>query len=157
MIRHAKSSWATIGQDDFDRPLNERGLQDAPMMARRLLEKKIGIDVLLSSSAKRAHTTAKLFAVEYGLGNDRIVTSKKLYHAGPETFFEVIGSLDDSLRTLAVFSHNPGITSFVNMLTDARIDNMPTCAVFAIKTTADRWAALKKADNHFWFFDYPKM
>jgi phosphohistidine phosphatase len=65
MIRHAKSSWDDPGQPDFDRPLNERGKQDAPSMAKRLLEKSVAIDAFISSPAKRARKTASLFAAEY--------------------------------------------------------------------------------------------
>lgn len=157
IIRHAKSSWANLGQDDFDRPLNERGMRDAPMMAERMLKRKVHIDVLLSSSAKRALSTARHFAAVYGFGNERLVTTKKLYHAYPDTFYEVIGELDDSVRTVAVFSHNPGITSFVNQLTDAKIDNMPTCGIFALTTDAEHWKDLRNAQKWFWFFDYPKL
>lgn len=146
-----------VGQDDFERPLNDRGMQDAPMMAQRLKQKKVIIDVMVSSAAKRALSTARYFAETYGIGKERLVTTRKLYHAWPDTFYEVIAEIDDSVRTVAVFSHNPGITSFVNQLTKVRIDNMPTCGVFAITTDAVRWKELRTAEKAFWFFDYPKL
>jgi phosphohistidine phosphatase len=79
-----------------------------------------------------------------------------LYHAGPNDFFEVIAKAPDKANTIAVFSHNPGITEFVNMLTEVRIDDMPTCAIFGIQVTASNWAAFKDAPKKFWLFDYPK-
>jgi len=54
LIRHAKSSWDQPGLSDFDRPLNERGKKDAPVMAKRVKEKGIELDHLVSSPAKRA-------------------------------------------------------------------------------------------------------
>ena len=54
LVRHAKSSWDSPGLSDFDRPLNERGKADAPEMAGRLKEKKINVDLFVSSPAKRA-------------------------------------------------------------------------------------------------------
>jgi phosphohistidine phosphatase len=62
LIRHAKSSWDTPSQKDFDRPLNDRGHHDAPAMAERLLDKGIKIDAFISSTANRALTTARYFA-----------------------------------------------------------------------------------------------
>lgn len=115
------------------------------------------IDVMVSSAAQRALSTAKYFAETYGMGKERLVITRKLYHAWPDTFYEVIAEIDDSVRTVAVFSHNPGITSFVNRLTKVQIDNMPTCGVFAITTDAARWKDLRTAEKAFWFFDYPKL
>lgn len=157
IIRHAKSSWANAGQDDFDRPLNDRGMRDAPVMAQRLLDREVKIDLLLSSAAKRALSTARYFAAAYHFGNERLVSTRKLYHAYPDTFYEVIGEIDDSVRTVAVFAHNPGITYFANQLSDARIDDMPTCGIFAITTDAAHWNDLREANKWFWFFDYPKL
>ena len=156
IIRHAKSSWATIGQNDFDRPLNERGFRDAPMMAERLLEKKIRIDTFISSPAKRAITTANCFAQVYQFNPQGIETLPKLYHAYSPVFYEVIDHIDDNIRTVAIFSHNPGITEFVNELTRTKIDDMPTCGIFALKANTDKWGSFRKAEKTFWFFDHPK-
>jgi len=73
LIRHAKSSWDDISVTDFDRPLNERGKKDAPMMARRLSDKKIKIDAFVASPAKRAKKTAVFFAKEFGVDENDIV------------------------------------------------------------------------------------
>ncbi|MBV9989628.1 MAG: histidine phosphatase family protein [Chitinophagaceae bacterium] len=156
MIRHAKSSWALTGQEDFERPLNDRGHRDAPMMAERLRKSDLQIDAFISSPANRALTTAVYFAKEYGVHKKDIDQRKELYHAMPAVFFELIDKLDDSIKTAAIFSHNPGITAFVNMLSQAQIDNMPTCAVFAVKADIKHWKDFRDAVKDFWFFDYPK-
>ena len=156
MIRHAKSSWANAGQDDFDRPLNDRGNRDAPAMAEQLLKDDVKIDAFISSPANRAITTATHFAKAYGSGKKEIVQHAELYHAMPPAFLKVIGKISDDVKTAAIFSHNPGITDFVNLLTDARIDNMPTCGIFAIKADIKHWKDFEKAEKEFWFFDYPK-
>ena len=157
IIRHAKSSWSTPGQNDFDRPLNERGQRDAPMMAKRLLDRKILIDTFVSSPANRALTTASYFADAYRVAKAAIKTFPQLYHAPAAIFFEVISKIEDGITTTAVFSHNPGITSFVNELTTTTIDNMPTCAIFAIKAECDHWKDFRSVKKTFWFFDYPKL
>lgn len=156
LIRHAKSSWDETTARDFDRPLNERGLKEAPAMALRLLNKNISIDAFISSPAKRALTTAELFAKTYGLKEKNIIQIPELYNVRTETFFQVIPSLNNDFKTVALFSHNPGVTYFVNELTATKIDHMPTCGVFAINIKTDKWKNFEFAEKEFWFFDYPK-
>ncbi len=156
VIRHAKSSWDNILQKDFDRTLNERGLRDAPAMAKRLVDKGIKIDKFVSSTAVRAFTTATFFAKAYHQKEDDIIAVPELYHAGEETFYKTIRNLNDSFNSIAIFSHNPGITYFVNTLTNSRIDVMPTCGIFAIEAPIDHWHDFEEDNNIFLFFDYPK-
>lgn len=156
LVRHAKSDWGNPALEDFERPLNERGKRDAPAMAKRLLEKKIKIDAIFSSTAKRAAKTAKSFAEVYELKKSRLFFTDELYMAGNAAFYTAIENAEDKFDTIALFSHNPGLTDFANQLTDARIDNIPTCGVFAIKVNTDTWKEFKSATKEFWFFDYPK-
>jgi phosphohistidine phosphatase len=156
IIRHAKSSWDNIGESDFDRPLNDRGKEDAPRMAKRLLEREVSIDAFISSSAKRARKTAALFIKEFNGNKEDILLVPELYLAGPDAFFDAIAKAPASANTIALFGHNPGITEFANDLTDVRIDDMPTCAIFAVKADIKEWAEFKDAPKQYWFFDYPK-
>lgn len=157
IVRHAKSSWDDPEQPDFDRPLNERGKQDAPMMAQRLLKKNIAIDTFISSPAKRARRTAGYFMTEYGRTREDIMLVPTLYHAGPADFYNAIAHAPDDAATIALFSHNPGITEFVNLLTKTRIDDMPTCAIFAVRAPILQWNEFRDAQKEYWFFDYPKL
>lgn len=156
IIRHAKSSWDNIGESDFDRPLNDRGKEDAPKMAKRLLERKVSIDAFISSSAKRARKTAALFIKEFNGDKEDILLVPELYLAGPDAFFDAIAKAPAAAKTIALFGHNPGITEFANDLTDVRIDDMPTCAIFAVKADIKDWSEFKDAEKQYWFFDYPK-
>ncbi len=157
LVRHAKSNWDNPSLDDFDRPLNDRGNKDAPTMAKRLLEKKIAIDAFISSPAKRAFTTCKYFAAAYGIKEKQIQCFQDLYLAGVQNFYDVIKRIDDNYNSIAVFSHNNGITSFANELTKTQVDNMPTCSIFAVKLDIKHWKDFEKAKKEFWFFDYPKL
>ena len=156
LIRHAKSDWDDPSLGDFDRPLNKRGKSDAPVMAHRLSDKKIKIDFFISSPAERAKKTASIFAKEYKMGKKDILFIKELYAAEANIFFEVISNAKDKYDNIAIFSHNPGLTDFANMLTDVRVDNIPTCGVFALKADTKHWEDFKEAKKDFWFFDYPK-
>ena len=156
LVRHAKSDWGNPSLSDFDRPLNERGKRDAPVMAKRLLDKKIKIDQIIASPAKRAAKTAKYFAEAFDYKKDKIDFKEKLYLAEPAAFFAAIEKANDKHESIALFSHNFGITDFANMLTNTRIDNIPTCGVFAVKADCEKWEDFKEAKKEFLFFDYPK-
>ncbi len=156
LIRHAKSSWENFSVPDFDRPLNERGKKDAPMIAERLIIRKVQIDGFVSSPAKRAKKTAQAFAEKFGRNKETILYRDELYEAGTEQFYEVIADLDDAQENVAIFSHNPGITSFANEMQVAKIDEMPTCSVFAIHAPVKSWKEFRQALKEFWFFEYPK-
>ncbi len=156
LIRHAKSSW-DLDVEDFDRPLNHRGQKDAPLMAERLIKKEIVVDRFVSSPAKRALTTAAFFAEAYGKKFKEISTIASLYEPTIEAFYNAIEEFDDNLKTIAVFSHNPTITNFANQLTCVRIDEMPTCAIFAVNADVKKWKEFTIVKKEFWFFDYPKQ
>lgn len=156
IVRHAKSSWDSADISDIDRPLNDRGKRDAPEMAHRLIKAGVVIDRFVSSPAKRARTTAEHFAHTYGRKDKEVRQVPDLYHADIPVFKQVVTALDDNDDTVAIFSHNPGITAFANALTDVRLDNMPTCAVFAVRNEAEHWKDFFSGEAKFWFFDYPK-
>lgn len=155
-IRHAKSSWDDGSLDDFERPLNDRGKRNAPEMAKRLLDRDIKVDQLISSPALRAYTTAILFAKELGISPDRIRLFNELYLPSAQTIGESVAMASDDADTIAIFSHNPGITEYVNSISKTRVDNMPTAAIFAVKVNIDSWKDFNEAEKEFWFFDYPK-
>lgn len=156
LVRHAKSSWDDFSLNDEDRPLTDRGKKNAPDMAKRLHKKKIPIDAILSSPAKRAKSTAEYFAKEYDIPKKKIILIPELYMASSETFVKTIRDAPKKADSIALFSHNEGITQFANSLSEARVDNMPTCSVFAVKADIDNWNEFEPGKTEFYFFDYPK-
>ena len=156
LVRHAKSSWDNLQLTDFERPLNDRGKKDAPLMADKTKERKIVIDRFISSPAKRAKKTASIFMEEYGLKEKDLVLLPSLYEASVKNFYDAVENISDKDDVVALFSHNPGITDFVNTLTEENIDNMPTCGIFAITIKIRKWKDFKKTEKEFLFFDYPK-
>lgn len=155
VIRHAKSGWGNIMDPDFDRVLTEQGHQDALHLAAKIQERGVDIQRFLSSTAARALSTATHFANIYGVDPKEIQQIPSLYHASTEVFYDVVSKIPNHIQTAALFSHNPGITDFVNSLCDARIDNMPPCGIFAIQTPITHWDAFANAERSFWFFDRP--
>ncbi len=156
IIRHAKSGWDDPSLSDFNRTLTERGKSDAVMMAKRIKNNSIKIDAFVSSPAKRAKKTAKIFMKEYEKNEKDLLLIPSLYEPSVADFYDAVESLDDKNNTIAIFSHNPGITEFVNSLECSPIYNMPTCAVFALKIKTKHWKEFTEAEKEFLFFDYPK-
>ena len=156
LVRHAKSSWDDFSLKDEERPLTDRGKKNAPDMAKRLLKKKIPIDAILSSPAKIAKITAEYFAKEYDIPKKKIHLIPELYMASNEAFIKTIRNAPEKADSIALFSHNNGITQFANALSETRIDHMPTCSVFAVKADIESWHQFEPGKNEFYFFDYPK-
>ncbi|HEY9259728.1 SixA phosphatase family protein [Chitinophaga sp.] len=157
LIRHAKSSWTDPDMDDFDRPLNKRGKQNAPEMAQYLIARGMVPELIISSPAKRARTTAKIMANEWKYPKQAILLEEELYLCYAATFLKVITKIDDDIGAVAIFAHNPGITDFANYLTEEiRIDNVPTAGVFAIQADTDNWKDFDLAKKKFLFFEYPR-
>jgi len=157
LLRHAKSSWGEPSLADFDRPLNERGFRDAPRMGALLKERGVSPQRIISSTANRAQTTARLAAEAMGFDASTIRLTGDLYHASAT---EMLGALVDQgghVDDAILVGHNPGITSLANRIAiDTRIDNIPTAGFFYIEADISDWADLAKAPGKLLFFASPK-
>jgi phosphohistidine phosphatase len=156
IVRHAKSSWDNPSLSDHERPLNKRGLRDAPVMGARLAEWGPPVDRVISSSAARALATAEFVTQEMGLPWDEIQIEDALYHASEDDMLEIIQEQDDYIDGLMIFGHNPGMTYLVNDLSDLYLDNLPTCGVVILQFDVDSWSEVGGVEASTADFDYPK-
>jgi phosphohistidine phosphatase len=156
IVRHAKSSWDNPFLSDFDRPLNNRGLRDAPRMGKRLKEKEITPDLMLSSPAERALKTCQIMAKILGYKESLIKTNRQLYHADEEQILSVIQQMNEAHDLVMIFGHNPGLTDFVNELANERISNIPTCGIASCQSDVSSWKDMQFGTCKLLFFDYPK-
>ena len=144
IVRHAKSSWETSA-DDHDRPLNDRGMIAAPRVGSAIAEKGKIPDIIISSTALRAATTAKLIAKEIGIKDSLIQYDEQLYLASIRDYEEVISRLneEDGIEHVMVVSHNPGSHELCHYLTgDDSIDRFITCAVARIDLDIEFWGQI---------------
>jgi phosphohistidine phosphatase len=140
VLRHAKSSWKQQELADHDRPLNKRGKRDAPLMGRLLKKEDLVPDIIISSTAIRARSTAEAVAKASGYKGE-IVLDKSLYAAGPEAYLGVIQDLSDEYVRVMIVGHNPGLEELLELLT-GEIHLMPTCSLAHVKLHVDKWSGV---------------
>jgi phosphohistidine phosphatase len=156
LVRHAKSSWDSPELSDFERPLNKRGKRDAPFMAKLLARQGVSPDIIITSPANRAITTARYFCEELGFSFSNVFIEPKLYMADSDHLLEILKELNDKFSNVMVFSHNPGLTDFANYLVGKGIDNIPTCGILSINSKVEAWNDLSPNNCNIISFEYPK-
>jgi phosphohistidine phosphatase len=156
IIRHGKSDWAEPGMSDFDRPLNHRGNKNAPEMAERIVRKNRVPELIVSSPANRALTTASHFAQTWNIPAANIQQEPSVYEANIMSLLKVVNGLNNTVNSAALVGHNPGLTDFVNYLADAHIYNLPTAAVVMIDFPFDDWSMVSQHTGTLFLFDCPK-
>ena len=119
LLRHAKSSWDWDDIDDFDRPLNGRGLREAPLVAAKLAAECTPADRLLTSPAVRAYHTAMFLRKAWNLDWDRFHLRPAVYEASPGDLLRVLAELPDEVGRVALVGHNPGLSLLLEYLTGA--------------------------------------
>ena len=140
ILRHAKSGEKHSGMADHDRPLNERGESDAPLVGERIRKENLLPDWIISSTAKRAVDTARRVATACGWGRE-IDVRRSLYMASPADYIGVLKDLDDDWSRPLIVGHNPGLEEVVAVLT-GRDERLPTSALVRIELPIDSWADL---------------
>jgi phosphohistidine phosphatase len=138
--RHAKSSWDNPDWTDLSRPLNERGLLDAPKMAALLANQVPKIDLLLVSPANRTQQTAQFYAAALGIAPAQIRTEACIYEAYPADIYTLVQGLDAAKNTAVIIGHNPSMTQLYNAISPEGIANIPTCGIFKVEYTVTDWA-----------------
>lgn len=156
LIRHAKSDWSDESLSDFDRPLNKRGAKDAPLMGSHLADQGIRPDLIISSPAVRAKTTAKAFAKALSYPPESIRYDHNLYACDVETILSIIRNVDVNVDTLMLFGHNPELTECANLITGGDIDNIPICGVVEMRLKNDSWESIGANSAELRSFDFPK-
>lgn len=156
IMRHAKSSWDHPGLSDFDRPLNERGKQDAPDMGKRILQHPFIPDQIVSSPAKRAFKTAKEVAEAMGLSESDITREYDIYDADIPDLLQVIRNMDERWKKVILIGHNPGLTGLIGYLSESLIEHLPTAGVALLSFDIHTWKQVHQHQATLKWFDFPK-
>ncbi len=151
LIRHAKSDWTNPELKDSERFLNERGYSNANMMASKF---KYKTDLIITSPAIRAISTALIFARNINYNSNNICIKQELYESSVKKYLDVIHEIDNAFETILLFAHNPTISDLAQQLTHALPMELPTCAIVGINFDVSDWKKVKEGD--LFLFDYPK-
>lgn len=155
LIRHAKSDWSKPHLDDFSRPLNKRGLKNAPFMAKILKDKNIKPNLIISSPSTRTKQTLEYFVKELDY-KDEVKFEESIYEAQFENLLNVIKNIKNSYKTVFLVGHNPGLCDLVNFLLDKYFENIPTCGIVEIDFNVKSWKDISKENSILVSCEYPK-
>ncbi len=160
LIRHAtaEDGGNTPMFRDFDRDLISSGIIEAARMGKFLAEKKTKFDLIISSAAERAKATAKIFAEQLHYEADAIVLDEALYGGGARTYLAAVNQLEESVKNVAIFGHNPDETFFSEYLTRSDIgDTLETSGVIVLEFENIKWAEVSSKMGKFIAHYSPKM
>lgn len=157
LLRHAKSSWQDSTLADFDRPLNDRGFNDAPTMGKRLHKMGILPDIIISSPSKRTTQTIELVCKEIDFDFAKIIWDSTIYHCPDKAMLDAILAIDDKFKSAMIVGHNYTITNLANKFqADTNITEVPTCGLVAIQFETNSWSQINSIKGKLLFFEYPK-
>lgn len=143
ILRHAKSSWDDVSRDDWERPLSPRGARDAPRVGTLLRERALIPDLIITSDAVRAHTTARAVAEAAGY-RGAVVVEPSLYHAKPDEVLTVLNGVSGTVRAVLIVGHNPGLEDLIAQLTGDPID-LPTASLVHLAVPVEAWSRVDRS------------
>ncbi len=156
LVRHAKSSWDNVNMADFDRPLNGRGKKNAPFMGELMQEKNVRPDLVVSSPANRAITTAEAFSEALGYPPEKIEKRMEIYEGGINEMLRLVRGIPETCDTVMLFGHNPTLTVFAGFVSGHRLENIVTCGVVRIDMSGDSWQETMMDSGTLAWYEYPK-
>jgi phosphohistidine phosphatase len=137
LLRHAKAENGSAGSPDFDRALNDRGRKEAQAVGTFIQKQTLVLDLVLSSTAKRARETTELVLASANLAVE-MRYDQRLYEAGPLQLLEVITQIEEGRSSVLLVGHNPGMEELLQLLT-GRLEHMATGTLAKIDLKVARW------------------
>lgn len=156
LVRHAKSEWDNPDLKDIERPLNERGYSNANTMSELFKSKFANPDLIISSPAIRAISTALIFARNLNYNANTIKIKQELYDTSVKEYLSVISQIDNTFDSVMLFAHNPTISDFADSLTKSLPTEMTTCAIAGIQFNINDWQEVKTKTGELFMFEFPK-
>lgn len=131
LVRHAKTEEGSSVLPDFERNLTNRGMLDATQLGKHLAGIGILPNMVLSSDAHRAYTTAELLVSQMDYEISKIYKNHEIYQASVRTLLQLVNDLKDEWEAVMIVGHNPTINYLSEYLTGTEIGHMPTgsCAI----------------------------
>lgn len=143
LVRHAKSSW-DLPVQDFDRPLSNRGIQNAHLVSGKAVNYLPDTFIIWSSAAKRAMETAIIFTQNFNCPIESIILKRELYTFDLDKLEASIKNCNNQFDNLILFGHNEAITNFVNKFGNVYVENVSTSGFVSITFDTDTWVTISK-------------
>jgi phosphohistidine phosphatase len=156
IVRHAQAAIQQQGTGDFERILTADGRQEALNVGKRLFEAGISPNCIVTSSAFRTLTTARILAGETGYPSNRIRVDMRLYNAALTFINTVVEDTNDTIQSLMIVGHNPGMHEYCNYLLDSGVPEFPPASVAVIELPIDSWMNLEKGTGKLILLDQPE-
>tara|TARA_B100000212_G_scaffold37554_1_gene24317 strand:+ start:592 stop:1074 length:483 start_codon:yes stop_codon:yes gene_type:complete len=153
LIRHAKAEYGYFN-DDFNRDLTDKGIEESNIIANQILIKKLNPDLIISSGAKRALHTCKIISkiIKY---SKNIKIDDNIYNTNYINLLETIKNIDNSINSLMIFGHNPSLFDLTKYFCKQSINIFPTCSTVSISFETKNWLYLEKEKLN--FIIYPDL
>lgn len=159
LLRHAKSDWSNPGENDFERTLNKRGKKDAPLIGAFIKKLEIPIELIISSPAIRAKSTALQIAEKSGLNKEEIHFFDELYNFNHQPYLSIIQSINDDLSNILLVAHNPALEQLSAYLSGTTYDayRIPTCGFLHFNIDVKNWKDLEFGCGNLRWMVIPRM
>jgi phosphohistidine phosphatase len=156
-MRHAKALKESVDLSDHNRQLSDKGKEDAKVMSESLKKENFIPELIVSSTAKRTHKTAKIIQENLVLKPSSLLLESDLYEATTSDILHVIRSLSDNLNTVMLVGHNPSFTGMIGLLSQTFIENLPTSGIAVIQFNFPTWKLIQNKSGNLVWFMYPKL
>jgi phosphohistidine phosphatase len=157
IIRHAKSSWSNPSLSDIERPLNDRGIRDAPRMAELVAKQNLMPDAIYCSPAQRTLTTASFFIHKLKLQPELLHIKDEIYNSNQNRMDQLIRSFPEKTKCAFLIGHNPTLTDWINRYAAQMIDNLPTCGIAWFEFNTTSWSSISYSNANLKKLWFPKM
>lgn len=157
IMRHAKSSWDNANLGDIARPLNEKGLHDAPLMGEQLASLDFSPQIIYCSTAQRTRQTIALVCAAASWNAELISYETELYTFDTEDVLKFIKSIPEQFQSVMLVGHNPAYTYLFNFLSDDTIENLPTCGACLLRFDVEQWSELLHKKGETLWIGSPRM
>jgi phosphohistidine phosphatase len=155
IVRHAKAEVLPPNKTDFERKLTDGGKADAEKMASGLTQQINCPDIFISSTAKRAFSTAKRFAAAFKLKEEDIIKENKIYDASADTLIKLVQSIDNKNETAIIFGHNPGFSQLAYYFSGNGAIELPTCGIAIVEFDFNDWQNVAYKNGKLTYFTRP--
>ena len=157
LLRHARAMDKTGSQKDIDRELNSVGLQNSTRMGIFIDKEKESFDIIITSPAIRAQTTASLIAEQIAYNTAKIHTNDEVYEASVRSLLKTVNQLKDEWNSVLIVGHNPSVSYLAEYLTREEIGNMTTCGLVKIGLEVNSWEEVSEGLGQLISYNYPDL